>query len=362
MGLRFRKSVTLCKGVRLNFGKKGVSLSMGGHGFRKSFHTSGRVTTTVGIPGTGLYWVDTKNPKKRTSRNNGHSSRLSNNRRIQANSAPVIAGAEMIRDRSLDRTIPAENVNHETVWLTDTPDEIQQHVDMGNTLNELDNMEFDPIVTLGEGNIDRQNEDDVDDNKSYLTEEYIRNLYVQCDESIDWGEIQAGTSAGELMMDETFWTECKRYSHLIMQGNIDAYLDVIEVFRPVDDILLYAGEFEFGTDARNYIETEFRVNPNDVIERGIDSPLFEFFVFSVSIRVARDLMALLPIKKVLLHVECDGRTIFSSIMDKGVFAKCDFNRESLQTIMKRIDYVSGIELHRVFEVDRKRIQQHGGTV
>ena len=64
MGLRFRKSISLCKGVRLNVGKTGVSISAGIPGFRKTIHSSGRVTTTVGIPGSGLYYVDTKNPKK----------------------------------------------------------------------------------------------------------------------------------------------------------------------------------------------------------------------------------------------------------------------------------------------------------
>lgn len=64
MGLRFRKSVSLFPGVKLNFGTTGMSVSTGVPGFRKTFHTSGRVTTSVGIPGTGLYYVDTKNTKK----------------------------------------------------------------------------------------------------------------------------------------------------------------------------------------------------------------------------------------------------------------------------------------------------------
>lgn len=66
MGLRYRKSVSLFPGVRLNFGKTGMSVSTGVPGFRKTYHTSGRVTTSVGIPGTGLYYVDTKNKNKST--------------------------------------------------------------------------------------------------------------------------------------------------------------------------------------------------------------------------------------------------------------------------------------------------------
>lgn len=57
MGLRFRKSVSLGKGLRLNFGKKGVSVSAGVRGAHVTYSTTGRKTTSVGIPGTGISYV-----------------------------------------------------------------------------------------------------------------------------------------------------------------------------------------------------------------------------------------------------------------------------------------------------------------
>ncbi len=67
MGLRFRKSISIIPGVKLNFGKNGMSVSTGVPGFRKTFHSSGRVTTSVGIPGMGLYYVDTKTQGRKTT-------------------------------------------------------------------------------------------------------------------------------------------------------------------------------------------------------------------------------------------------------------------------------------------------------
>ena len=53
MGLRFRKSVKIGKGVKVNFSKSGASLSLGGRGH--SINIGGRgARTTFGIPGTGL--------------------------------------------------------------------------------------------------------------------------------------------------------------------------------------------------------------------------------------------------------------------------------------------------------------------
>ena len=65
MGLRFRKSVKICKGVRVNFGKFGASLSVGTKGARYTMHTSGRRTATVGIPGTGLSYTKSSGGGKR---------------------------------------------------------------------------------------------------------------------------------------------------------------------------------------------------------------------------------------------------------------------------------------------------------
>jgi tetratricopeptide (TPR) repeat protein len=56
---RFRRSIRLGPGVRLNLGKTGIGISAGVRGARRTFHSSGRETSSVGIPGTGLGYVHT---------------------------------------------------------------------------------------------------------------------------------------------------------------------------------------------------------------------------------------------------------------------------------------------------------------
>ncbi len=53
MGFRFRRSIRLLPGVKINLGKKGASLSLGGRGATVNFSAKGR-RTTLGIPGTGI--------------------------------------------------------------------------------------------------------------------------------------------------------------------------------------------------------------------------------------------------------------------------------------------------------------------
>lgn len=60
MGIRARKSFKIAPGLRLNVGKTGVGVSAGGRTSpRVSVHSSGRVTKSASLPGTGIGWVST---------------------------------------------------------------------------------------------------------------------------------------------------------------------------------------------------------------------------------------------------------------------------------------------------------------
>jgi hypothetical protein len=53
MSVRFRRTLKLFPGFRLNFTRRGISGSVGGKGFSHTVGTRGQ-RTTVGIPGSGL--------------------------------------------------------------------------------------------------------------------------------------------------------------------------------------------------------------------------------------------------------------------------------------------------------------------
>lgn len=68
MGMRFRKSVKIAPGIRLNVSNKSAGVSVGGKGAKVSMSTSGRRTTSVGIPGTGVSYVSSKGGRKKNSK------------------------------------------------------------------------------------------------------------------------------------------------------------------------------------------------------------------------------------------------------------------------------------------------------
>lgn len=64
MGTRYRKSINLGGGFRINLSKSGIGYSWGTKGYRKTKLANGRSRTTYSIPGTGLSYVEETSNKK----------------------------------------------------------------------------------------------------------------------------------------------------------------------------------------------------------------------------------------------------------------------------------------------------------
>lgn len=66
MGFRFRKSVKIAPGVKVNFGKKGASVTVGNK-YARTTVEKGRRTNSVSIPGTGVSYVKQTSTNKKVN-------------------------------------------------------------------------------------------------------------------------------------------------------------------------------------------------------------------------------------------------------------------------------------------------------
>ena len=63
MALRFRKSFKIAPGVKLNLNKKSTSITFGTRGAHYTINSKGKRTKSIGIPGTGISYVETSGSK-----------------------------------------------------------------------------------------------------------------------------------------------------------------------------------------------------------------------------------------------------------------------------------------------------------
>ncbi len=281
MGLRFRKSISIIPGVKLNFGKTGMSVSTGVPGFRKTFHTSGKVTTSVGIPGTGLYYVDTKNAH--TKNNKRNTEVLQESQSSYANSNDNYSPENPARDyqsASENNSEPSESL-------------------ASKALKQLD------INSL-------------------------KSIHKTSDDSIDWTEALVSPTAPDENYNQQMWEYYHNMAPKILAGDIDSYLQLIYEVNPLDDLLVYGSNFEFGTDNPKKIEVEFNVNENALSEAKRQLSDLEYnlllqdYVCSMCIRIARDMFALLPISDTIVHAVLNGCLIASVAFDRLSLSKIKF--------------------------------------
>ncbi len=75
MGFRYRKSINLGGGFRINLSKSGIGYSWGTKGYRVTKTARGTTRRTYSIPGTGLSYVDETGSRSRKSNNRNNNSR-----------------------------------------------------------------------------------------------------------------------------------------------------------------------------------------------------------------------------------------------------------------------------------------------
>jgi hypothetical protein len=57
MSFRFRRSIKILPGIRINMGKRSASVSLGGRGAHVTLRPGHKMRATVGLPGSGLSYT-----------------------------------------------------------------------------------------------------------------------------------------------------------------------------------------------------------------------------------------------------------------------------------------------------------------
>jgi len=323
MGLRIRKSFKIAKGVRVNVGKTGVGLSIGTRGLRHTIHSSGRRTSSIGLPGTGISYVKTSTggSRKRTSSNTVIQKQLQKQHEIEENTKIVDDYNEL-----LGRIVSVHKECDEFVdWVS---------------INALKP----PYIPPDAGQRKTKAENDYNS--------YTPNFFAKLFKSIEdkrRTRLKTKILEAELLDAKEYedWKNLNVLSERIVQGDIEAYFEVINEMNPLDDLLDYGSGFEFSADHSRAIEVELKVKSDTVIPNYVLSltktgklsrkemtktqyfDLVQDYVCSCAIRVARDVMALLPVEQVVVHAVDDVLNTATGHIEQITILSVVFDRHGL---------------------------------
>lgn len=287
MGLNFRKSISLGKNLKLNLGTKSQSISAGVPGARYSISTNGTRRATFGIPGTGLSYTKTFG-----------------------------TASEKKKSDSKKKEKEKEKASKEKAK------EIEKNTQVVEEYTE----QVGEVIGIHKDGVD----------------------------AINWNKLSDVPSKLQFLRDG------------VLSGDIDAYYEVIEKEDPFDAILDFGSEFEIGTEDPKMMAVEFNIKAADVlptkkiemnaagnvVEKELSKTayydIYQDYVCSVTIRLARDLFALLPVEKVLVHaVDLELNTAtgndeevcyLSVLFDRATFEKINLDKIDPSDSLDNFEY------------------------
>lgn len=343
MGLRFRKSVKICKGVSLNFSKSGVGVSLGTNGCRYSINSSGRSTATVGLPGTGLSYSKSFNTKNLLNGRSYNSSARKKKAELEEKKAKL---QQEKQDEQKENQLKAEEYENYIELVKSVHKECDRPIDWQGVLNG------NPPFKQGEkGPRETAAEKELSGFKPSLSQRLFKKGGEEKKQELAKAVEAAKAEDAE---EYSAWEESKAFAKRILEGDTEAYLEAIEQANPFEDFADYGSDLEFGTDSADIMEIEFKVKSDEVVpqkqlsltktgklsEKEMTKTMYyditQDYVCSCAIRLAREIFAVLPVEKVLVHA-VDGIldtatgndaevTILSVCFERSGFENINFDR------------------------------------
>ncbi|MEK5486554.1 MULTISPECIES: DUF4236 domain-containing protein [Lysinibacillus] len=290
MGFRFRKSVKIAPGVKLNLAKRGASVTFGNKYARTTFGKN-RTTISSSIPGTGISY--SKQITKRNKRPQRIAYETTNN--TLPDITPNLQEVEKYNTYINMLTsvhLEAENdVNWHLVAEEDLSHLLNEGPNVTSVMNEIAN--YKPTLR------------DKLFNRITAKKTIIENKLPEAKE-LDFEIYQKKQRLKDAALQ-------------ILTGNSDAWILAITEYAPFEDIESFGSKISFDINNNELIVTLMvgneEVVPTDVLTLTATNKLsrkkmtktnylalYQDYVCSCVIRIAREIFAILPIDKVLIHV------------------------------------------------------------
>jgi hypothetical protein len=300
MGFGFKKSIKIAPGVRFNVGARSMGVSFGGRGLRYSINSRTGSRATVSLPGTGISY-STSGGNRRNYKSQAYQRRN-----------------DLVRlQKEMKKSEELQQAKHEVELFENQLDMIKSiHKECDNNVHWEEIRQSPPPFNQGEkGPKELAMLHELENFKPSFFQKLIKadeKKRTQLQEKI----IQA---AKEDRDDYTSWKEIVALASNITSGDTDEFLKVIEELSPLDDLSDFGSGFEFIIHDPTTLEVEFDVQSESVIPKESKSltqsgklsikqmtktsffDLYQDYVCSCVLRIARDMFAILPFDQIYIH-------------------------------------------------------------
>lgn len=133
----------------------------------------------------------------------------------------------------------------------------------------------------------------------------IRSLWKTADETIDWTDALAHSTPTDGLTGIRMWTFYHKHAEKILTGDLDTYTEVLQKANPLGELTEYAESITMQAPSADRLESRF-ICRSELMEG--DRKLY---LAAMGLRIARDLLACLPVEEVTVTGEYEGKEVFT---------------------------------------------------
>ena len=146
----------------------------------------------------------------------------------------------------------------------------------------------------------------------------FRDLWKTADETIDWTDILVSPTPTDGLTPPDKWAVYHQHAKGVLQGDIAAYLAVLQYENPMADLTPYVAALDVTTVDADTLRASFVVRP-DLMHKNTEQ-----YLSGMALRIARDLFAALPVLTVEVQATQAENTLLTISFTRAQMNKVRF--------------------------------------
>ena len=147
-------------------------------------------------------------------------------------------------------------------------------------------------------------------------------LWKTADETVDWTDALVNAQCPDGMTSPQLWAFFHEHGQNVLAGDTEAYLQVMDRADPLGDLQPFARSIEATADSSDLLSATFQVLPSYL--EGTEEAK-ERYLCGMSLRIARDLLALLPVSAVQVKSMQEDELLLSVTFPRSELQKVHFS-------------------------------------
>ena len=135
----------------------------------------------------------------------------------------------------------------------------------------------------------------------------IDNLWMTADETIDWTDALAHEWPSDSLSSIAMWKFYHRNAEAVLNGDVNVYAEVLRKANPLGELMEYAKEISMRTPDPDRVEAVFSAR-DEHMEKDAKK-----YLSAMGVRIARDLLACLPVSEVKVTANYNNQTAMEVI-------------------------------------------------